>query len=99
MKYLSQKDKKRRSRFKKYESLKIVLRYLIRKEGIPLQKIFQLTTDLRSLPKKSSLTQLRNRCVITGRSRGVLRPFSLSRIKMRELISHGLIPGFAKLVW
>jgi small subunit ribosomal protein S14 len=99
MKYLPQKDKKKRSRFKKYESLKIVLRYLIRREGTPLQKTLQLTKDLRSLPRRSSLTQLRNRCVITGRSRGVLRPFSLSRIKMRELISHGLIPGFSKIVW
>jgi ribosomal protein S14 len=99
MKYLSQKDKKKRFRFKKYESLKIVLRYLIRREGIPVKKTLQLTHDLRSLPRSSSLTQLRNRCVITGRSRGVLRPFSLSRIKMRELISHGLISGFSKLVW
>jgi len=41
----------------------------------------------------------RNRCAITGRSRGVYRKFGLSRVKIREVASRGEIPGLAKASW
>ncbi len=48
---------------------------------------------LRKLPRDSSPTRLRNRCEITGRPRGNLRKFKMSRIKFRELAYKGQIPG------
>ena len=54
---------------------------------------------LNKLPKNSSKTRLRNRCQLTGRSRGFLRKFKLSRLCFREMASQGLIPGIVKASW
>jgi small subunit ribosomal protein S14 len=54
---------------------------------------------LAKLPRDSSATRSRNRCQITGRSRGVLRKFKISRIKLRELALAGQIPGLRKASW
>jgi len=52
-----------------------------------------------SLPKSSSRVQVRNRCVLTNRSRGVSRHFRLSRICVRDLANAGLLPGVSKSSW
>ena len=54
---------------------------------------------LQSLPKNSSPVRYKNRCGITGRPRGYLRDFGLSRIKFRELANEGKIPGVRKSSW
>ncbi|WP_342048686.1 30S ribosomal protein S14 [Bacillus sp. OTU530] len=54
---------------------------------------------LRKLPRDASPTRLRNRCEITGRPRGNLRKFKMSRIKFRELAYKGQIPGVKKSSW
>ncbi len=54
---------------------------------------------LRKLPRDSSATRLRNRCQLTGRPRGYLRKFGLSRIAFRENSLEGLIPGVRKSSW
>ena len=54
---------------------------------------------LQSLPRDASPVRLRNRCAITGRSRGVYRKFGLSRVKIREVANRGEIPGLAKASW
>ena len=54
---------------------------------------------LDQLPKNSSPVRRRNRCKITGRPRGYLRRFGLSRILFRELASQGYIPGLSKVSW
>ncbi|MCO6429224.1 MAG: 30S ribosomal protein S14 [Deltaproteobacteria bacterium] len=54
---------------------------------------------LQSLPRNSSASRVRNRCQVTGRSRGVYRKFMLSRIKLREFAHQGLIPGLTKSSW
>jgi small subunit ribosomal protein S14 len=55
--------------------------------------------DLNKLPKNSSPVRLRNRCQITGRSRGFLRKFKLSRLCFREMANAGMIPGVVKASW
>ncbi len=55
--------------------------------------------SLNKLPKNSSPIRLRNRCQLTGRSRGFLRKFKLSRLCFRELANRGLIPGVVKASW
>ena len=54
---------------------------------------------LAKLPRDSSPTRSHNRCQITGRSRGVLRKFKVSRIMLRELAAAGQIPGLRKASW
>ncbi len=54
---------------------------------------------LAALPRNSSPVRLKNRCAITGRSRGYMRAFGLSRIKFRELAREGKIPGVKKASW
>jgi len=54
---------------------------------------------LNAMPKNSSKIRLRNRCQFTGRSRGFLRKFKMSRLCFREMASQGLIPGIVKASW
>jgi small subunit ribosomal protein S14 len=54
---------------------------------------------LNKMPKNSSRVRLRNRCQFTGRCRGTLRKFKLSRLCFREMASQGLIPGVFKASW
>ncbi len=54
---------------------------------------------LAKLPRDSSPTRSHNRCQITGRSRGFLRKFKVSRIMLRELALAGKIPGLKKASW
>ena len=54
---------------------------------------------LAELPRNGNPTRIRNRCELTGRSRGFYRKFRLSRIMLRELANKGLIPGVTKSSW
>jgi small subunit ribosomal protein S14 len=54
---------------------------------------------LANLPRDSSPTRSHNRCQLTGRSKGVLRKFKISRIMLRELALAGKIPGLKKASW
>jgi small subunit ribosomal protein S14 len=57
------------------------------------------SAGLQMLPKNSSPTRVKNRCAVTGRGRGYLRAFGLSRIQFRELAREGKIPGVKKASW
>ena len=54
---------------------------------------------LQKLPKNSSAVRLRNRCKLTGRPRGYLRQFGISRIVFRDMALAGKIPGITKSSW
>lgn len=54
---------------------------------------------LQKLPRNSSPVRLKSRCAVSGRSRGYLRAFGLSRIQFRELARDGKIPGVKKASW
>ncbi|MDR1551583.1 MAG: 30S ribosomal protein S14 [Holosporaceae bacterium] len=60
---------------------------------------FAAQLKLARMPRNSSATRIRNRCIITGRARGVYRKFNLSRIMIREMAAEGLIPGIRKASW
>ena len=88
--------------------LKVVQRYA--KKRVELKRIIQstLSTDgqrqdallrLQALPRDASPTRLRNRCAITGRSKGFYRKFGLGRSKLREQAMAGNIPGLGKASW
>ena len=54
---------------------------------------------LQALPKNASPVRLHNRCKLTGRPKGYIRQFGISRIQFREMASNGLIPGVKKESW
>jgi small subunit ribosomal protein S14 len=54
---------------------------------------------LQKLPKNASPVRLHNRCKLTGRPKGYMRQFGISRINFREMANAGLIPGVTKASW
>jgi small subunit ribosomal protein S14 len=54
---------------------------------------------LQKLPKNASPIRLHNRCKLTGRPKGYIRQFGISRINFREMANQGLIPGVKKASW
>jgi len=54
---------------------------------------------LQKLPKNASPVRLHNRCKLTGRPKGYMRQFGLSRVTFREMANQGLIPGVRKASW
>ena len=68
-------------------------------KDLSIEERFKLQSKLNELPRDSAKIRLRNRCEITGRTRGVYRKFGLSRIKLRELTMSGNLPGMVKSSW
>ena len=60
---------------------------------------YEAAQALQALPKNASPVRLHNRCKVTGRPKGYMRQFGLSRIQFREMASAGLIPGVKKASW
>jgi small subunit ribosomal protein S14 len=54
---------------------------------------------LARMPKNSAAIRMHNRCSITGRPKGYMRDFGISRIQFREMANQGLIPGVKKASW
>ena len=54
---------------------------------------------LQKLPRNASPIRMRNRCSLTGRPKGYMRQFGISRVKFREMANKGLIPGITKASW
>src|SRR5215218_1723577 len=75
------------------------LKAIANDEARPLEERFEARLKLAELPRNSSATRIRNRCEITGRPRAYYRKLRMSRISLRDLGSHGLIPGLVKSSW
>ena len=75
---------------------KLVDRFAEKRAKLKIVGDFQ---ELSRLPRNSSPIRLHNRCKLTGRPKGYMRQFGISRIVFRELASKGLIPGVKKASW
>lgn len=71
---------------------------IMNKDNDPAER-FKAQLKLAKMPRNSSATRVRNRCMITGRARGYYRKFGISRIMLREMAGAGLIPGVRKASW
>ena len=60
---------------------------------------YEAARALQAIPKNANPIRLHNRCKLTGRPKGYIRQFGLSRIQFREMASAGLIPGVKKASW
>lgn len=94
-----ERDKRRVLAVKKYAPLRAKLKEAIRSPKTSPDDRAAAQVKLQSLPRDSSPSRQRNRCNITGRSRGVYRKFGLARSKIREVQARGEIPGLAKASW
>ena len=82
-------------KYKERQELKKIVRSLDKSED----ERIEAQLKLNKLPKNSSPVRLRNRCNLTGRARGYLRKFQMSRLCFREFANMGLIPGVTKSSW
>ena len=83
----------------KYAAIRAELKNIIKDPTVTSEDKEAAVAKLDRLPKTSSRTRLSNRCFKTGRPRGVLRRFNLSRIAFREMALKGEIPGVTKASW
>ena len=94
-----ERDQNRRRLAAKFAAKRAALKAVIKDEEKPAEERFAASLKLAELPRNSSKTRIRNRCLVTGRPRGFYRKLKMSRIALRDLGSMGKIPGLVKSSW
>jgi small subunit ribosomal protein S14 len=94
-----QKNLNRKKIVNKFQNKRNSLKEKIMKKDLSMEDRFKIQSKLNDLPRDSATIRVRNRCLLTGRTRGVYRKFGLSRIKLRELTMSGALPGVVKSIW
>jgi small subunit ribosomal protein S14 len=93
------REQKRRDTVEKFRTKRAALLEVIRDAKASDEEREAARAKLQKLPRDASPTRQRNRCALTGRSRGVYRKFGLGRSKLRELAMRGEVPGVIKASW
>ncbi|MBW0454699.1 MAG: 30S ribosomal protein S14 [Candidatus Kinetoplastibacterium crithidii] len=96
---LINRDIKRIRLAAKFAVKRAELKSLIQDNSKSEEERYQARLKLQQLPRNANPTRQRNRCLITGRPRGVFRQFGLARHKLREMAMRGEIPGMTKASW
>lgn len=96
---LIRREKNRAKLVEKYASKRLELKEIINNKSLGDEQRFEARLKLQSLPRNSNPTRQRNRCLLTGRARGVFKKFGLGRGKLREIAMKGEIPGIIKASW
>jgi len=91
------RERKRAKMVARYAAKRAALKEIVRK-GDP-EEMEKAVIALQKLPKNASPVRLHNRCQLTGRPKGFMRQFGISRINFREMALKGLIPGVRKASW
>ena len=98
-KSMVERNKKRERLTKRYAAKRAALRAVIDDRQTEPEERFQAVMQLAKLPRNGARNRIRNRCQVTGRSRGYYRKLKMSRIALRELGSLGQVPGVVKSSW
>ncbi len=93
------RDIKRKKLVKKFASKRAGLKATIASTTASYEDKMDAVNKLQKLPRDSSASRVRNRCELTGRSRGVYAKFGLGRNKLREATMRGDVPGLRKASW
>ncbi len=93
------RDVKRKSLSAKYAKRRAELKAIISNMKLDGEQRHAAQVTLQKLPRDSSPSRIRNRCLLTGRPRGYYRKFGLSRSKLREAVMRGDVPGVVKASW
>ncbi len=94
-----EKNKRRARLVAKYAKRRAELKSLAKDPTRMPEERFAARIRLAKLPRNSSPTRVRSRCLVSGRPRGVYRKLKMSRIALRELASQGQVPGMVKSSW
>jgi small subunit ribosomal protein S14 len=97
-KSMIEREKKREKMIEKYAQKREELKEQFRTATTQREKL-EIHRKIQQLPRNSAPNRHRNRCWVTGRSRGYYRDFGLSRHVMREWAHKGLLPGVVKSSW
>lgn len=97
-KSMIEREKKRQQLVDKYAQKREELKEEFAKATTLAAKV-EIHRQIQQLPRNSAPSRLRNRCWLTGRSRGYYRDFGLSRHVIREMAHTGLLPGVVKSSW
>ena len=92
------RDVKRAKMVAKYAEKRAALKKIVNTSDDPVEA-YEAARKLQAIPKNANPIRLHNRCKLTGRPKGYIRQFGLSRIQFREMASSGLIPGVKKASW
>jgi|TARA_B000000565_G_scaffold244672_1_gene211880 small subunit ribosomal protein S14 len=92
-------DKKKRKLFLKNFEKRNNLKKSIKNKNLTSFERYTAQIALQNMPRNSSKIRIKNRCILSGRTHGIVGPFNISRIKLRELASNGLITGMKKAIW
>nr|QPN54057.1 ribosomal protein S14 [Phytophthora chlamydospora] len=93
------KNIKQRYLFKKFEKNRLILKILSKNLHIEKDLRWKLQQKWFFFHQNSSITRIKNLCVLTGRSKSIYRLFKISRIQLRNLASKGYLPGVSKYSW
>jgi len=93
------KNERRIRLVEQYSKKRAELKKLVIDESLSFDDRMEAQRKLQKLPRNSSPVRVRNRCALTGRPRGYMGLFKLSRIKFRELALIGYLPGVKKTSW
>ncbi|MBM3506458.1 MAG: 30S ribosomal protein S14 [Alphaproteobacteria bacterium] len=93
------RNKKRQKMAAQFAEKRAKLKAIAKDKTVPQEDRFLARLKLAELPRNSSKVRIRNRCAVTGRSRGVESRFQMCRIVLRDLASRGQIPGMVKSSW
>lgn len=96
---MKNREKKRIALTAKFAKKRLALKEIIRSLTATPEEKFVAVETLQKMPRDSSRSRIRNRCNVTGRSRGVYKKFGLSRHKLREAAMRGEVPGLTKASW
>ncbi|EDO49092.1 predicted protein [Nematostella vectensis] len=99
LKKWGRRDIKRREMFKDFEQQRSALRMIKKSDILPSGVRKNAANEMKELPLNSSLTRIRNRCVMTDRGRGIVGRFRVSRMMFRYFAERGQIAGVKKAQW
>ncbi len=93
------KNEKRKKKVNLFAERRAEYKKIINNPKSSIEEVDEAVIKLQKMPRDASPIRVRNRCSQTGRTRGFLRKFGISRIALRELALEGQIPGVVKSSW
>ena len=93
------RNEQRKKKVEQYAGKRAELKGILASQSVSDEEKEEAAVKLRKLPRDSSPTRIRNRCLLSGRPRGFYRKFGLSRLALRERALRGELPGVTKSSW
>ncbi len=98
-KSMRERELKRQKTVARFAAKRAELKATIANPNAPDEEVWEAQRKLQKMPRDASAVRLQRRCRATGRPHAVYRKFGLSRIKLRETMMRGEVPGLKKASW